>query len=196
VSCLHLPSHLDHIGGKARDVAGQLEDRRTLALEGGTNFGIAGDITCARQRLMLPRPRRFALILFERGEARDQQAGRAVRTEAKIGVVEPSRCRRAGEPRIEPLREARVSLRRDIGIRRARLDIVQEHQVEVRNVPELLATELAVANHGEARRHAGLLHLRPTTCKRRGENDIRERRQMIGESFDAETSTQVLREQP
>lgn len=104
---------------------------------------------------MLPRPRAFALVVGEAGEARDQQALRPIGTQAHIHVVQTAGAGDGAQQRNDLLREACEPAR---GIQRTRAvglcvgcGVVQEHEVEVGPEAKLLAAEAAVTEHGEAR---------------------------------------------
>jgi len=88
-------------------------------------------------------------------------------------------------------REARIGFRRAlVGV------VVEEDEVEVGGVAELLAAELAVGDHREARPLAvSRRHLRPDRAERGVEHQIRRLRKMVGEPLDGEQAREVLREQ-
>src|SRR5918999_5362251 len=93
---------------------------------------------------MFPHPGAFLLVARECGDGRDQQSRGAARPELEIGLEENSRRRAAGEPGVQPLRKPRVDLWRLL----VRI-VVEKDDVEVGGVAELLAAELAVADHRE-----------------------------------------------
>src|SRR5206468_124289 len=75
------------------------------------------------------------------------------------------------------------------------IDVVQEDEIEVGRVAQLLAAQLSVTDDGEARDGSVRADLRPASRKRRVEDDVGERGQMIGEPLDGERATQILRQQ-
>jgi hypothetical protein len=63
-----LAAHFDDVGAQRVAVARQAHEGLALGLERGADRRVARDKTCAGQRLMLPRPRLFALVTAEGGE--------------------------------------------------------------------------------------------------------------------------------
>ena len=111
-----------------------------------------------REGLMLEHPGLGALIRLECVQPTDQQAGRAIRPQPQIGLVQDAGGGEAGQPGVDALSQARVVL---CGVRV--LVVVQEDQIEVRGVAQLLSAQLAVADDGEARRaRGGACAVRPT----------------------------------
>ena len=192
---VHLAPHLDDIRGEARAVTRQTQNSDALRFERRADCGIAADEACAGQRLVLPRPRGFALVFAEGRKTRHQQAGSAVGTQAKIGVVEPTRCSRAREPGVQTLREPRIPLDCAIGIRRVRFDVVQEHEIEVGRVAQLFSAELAVADDGKARTGLAAAQMGPASCERRVEDGVGERGEMVRETLDSQRAAQILCQQ-
>ena len=91
-ACILL-AHLDDVGGELGRIARQAQDRVALGLERRADARVAGDEARARQRLVLPRPRRARA---GSGETRrgSTPAGRSRRRAAGAG-----RCRTARPPR-------------------------------------------------------------------------------------------------
>src|SRR6185369_4669887 len=76
-----LAPHFDDIRGERDGIAWHANDRLALRFERRADRGVAGDEARPGQRLMLPRPRTFALITPERGERGDRETGSAVGTQ-------------------------------------------------------------------------------------------------------------------
>jgi hypothetical protein len=151
----HSPAHVDDVRGEPLAIAWQAQHAYARGLEGRADARITGDEACARQRLVLPRPRLLALVALERAGARDEEAGRTVGPQPQVRFVQAPGARRAREPRVDSLRKTRVTLGCDVATRARRLGVMEEYDVEVRHVPELLSAELAVTDDREARRRRG-----------------------------------------
>ena len=113
---VHPAPHIDDVDSELRDVARQAEEGIALLVERRADGRVAGDEARARQRLVLPRPGGLALIFAKCGETRDQKPRRAIRPQPQIGFVELPRGRDAGQPRVEPLGEARVAQERSVAV--------------------------------------------------------------------------------
>src|ERR1700761_7641020 len=110
-----------------------------------------------KQRLMLPRPGILLLVLSERADARYQQPTLPAGAQPDIHFIESSRTRMHGEQVNTPLREPNeehlvIDRTRPVSLLPLTARIVQEHQVEVRRVPQLHATQLAVTQRGDSDR--------------------------------------------
>ena len=84
----HLAAHVGDVGRERARVARQAQDRFAFRLERRAERGVAGHEARAGERLVLPRPRVFALVFAEGREARHEQAGRAIGPQPQVGVVE------------------------------------------------------------------------------------------------------------
>ena len=142
---------------------------------------------------MLPDPGVLLLVARERLDRGHQQPGSAAWPQPQVGVEQHAGRGAAGEPVVEALREPRVRLGRLL----VRI-VVQKDDVEVRGIAELLAAQLAVADHRKARRAFEMpaAQLAPDLLQRDREKQVRQRGQVVGEPLDAEQPGQILREQP
>ena len=192
MSVAHPEAHLHHVPRQPGRIARQSQDRLAFGLERLADRRVPGDEAGARQRLVLPGPGLRVLVLPEARERGHHQPGRAVGSQPQVGVVELTRAGRAGQPGDDALRQARVAL----GSRVVARVVVDENDIEVRGVAQFLAAELAVADDREPRRRRiGAAHLRPDGLQRGVEDDVGQRRQVIGEALDREPAGDVLREQ-
>src|SRR5260221_14590811 len=158
-------------------------------LEFPAHAPVAGGEARARQRLVFPGPGALFLIAPERRDQRDQQAGSAARAQREIGLEENARRGAAGEPVVEALREARIDFAGALV-----LVVVEKDDVEIRGIAELLAAELAVRDHGEARRVLAVAgtQVAPHLADRLLEHRVGKRREVIGEPLYGEPAGEVL----
>src|SRR5262249_45477205 len=103
-----------------------------------------------QQRLVLPRPCFFLLILGEGLDVGNQQAAFAAGTQADVDLVEPARGRMHSEQVNDPLREPHeehLIIDRPVSTSFLALAarVVQKDQIEIGRVAELHSPELAVA---------------------------------------------------
>jgi hypothetical protein len=104
---------------------------------------------------MLPGPRVFALVAFECVDASHEESAFAVRSQAHIHLVEPTRRRMHREEMHDTLPQ---SQEKDSVVERTRgrslLDfaarIVQKDQIEIGAISELQPSQLAVAGNGDS----------------------------------------------
>ena len=190
---VHALAHREHFLRQRGGVARPTQDRVADRLERSADLRVAGAEARARQRLVLPRPRpTFSWYCAKRLDRGHQQPGSPDRAAARRSVSNSTPRRGArGEPVVEALREPRVVLRRAlVGV------VVEEDQVEVGGVAELLAAELAVGDHREARLLAvARAQLRPAQLQRHAEHAVGERGQVVGELLHREQAGEVLRQQ-
>ncbi len=170
----HLVAHLAHLAGQswllpllgqyiAAD-AGKLGNDGVIAIDG------AGPHQC----LMLPGPRLVLLILLVGRQRRHQQAGVAGGAQPHIDLVENAGWGAGAEQVQDPLGEAQIELAAVDGLAAICVAVgvaaMQKHQIEIRAVAQLDATQLAIGHHREtalaAQRHLGrhpvaLAHLGP-----------------------------------
>ncbi|MNN43944.1 hypothetical protein D3C81_1582100 [compost metagenome] len=95
-----------------------------------------------------------------------------------------------GHPRNEALRQLGVQARRFLVV-----VVEEENDVEVRDITEFLAAQLAIRDDGEFRhvavaRRDGL----PDGLHGGGDDDVGQLRQVVGQLFHAEVARQVLRQ--
>ena len=189
---VHLFAHREDFAGELAGIARAGEDPDADRFERFADLRVPRAVARAGEGLVLPGPGRFLLIFREGLDRRDEQPRLARGTQAQVGVEERARSGARGEPVVHALREARVVLGRAL----VRV-VVEENEVEVGGVPEFLAAELAVADHGEARRLAVPgPDLLPHVGNGHAQGDIGKQRQVVGEALDGEQARQVLRKQP
>ena len=85
----HARAHRHHVFAQLRSVAFARQGGGAHLLEPGRQRCVAGHAARAHQGLMLPGPGPLALVVAVAGQARDQQALAAVRTQAHVDVVQP-----------------------------------------------------------------------------------------------------------
>ena len=104
---------------------------------------IAGDRPRAHQRLVLPHPRVVVLILLERGERTHHRAGPTGRTQARVDVVQRAGMRARGEHVQQTPHHA---VQETVVLR---VEVVQEHDVEVGARAQFETAEFAEADDRE-----------------------------------------------
>ena len=149
----HLLAHRPHFVEQRLQVARRGEHGAAHRLEARRQPLDAGAPARARQRLVLPGPRRVAaaagLVVLERRHRRDQQAGVAVRPERRVDVEQLAGGGAHRQPGDELADEGAVDLGRLVGLGLG--IVVDEDDVEVAAVAELLAAELAVGDDRQLR---------------------------------------------
>ena len=131
------------------------------------------------------------LVVAEGIDRNGEQAGVAVRAQAQVGLEQDAGRGLARQPGVQALAEAGiVFFGIGVGV------VVEVNQVEVRDVAEFLAAQLAVADDGEFRRRAMPLPDRPPAQRERFLNDdVGQFGEVVGQRLDGLQSGQVLRQQ-
>ncbi len=116
---------------------------------------IAGHRARMQQRLVLPGPGFLELVAAEGLDAGHQHAALARGPQPHVDLVQPAGSRMHGQQVDQPLRVAQeehlvVHRRRGIGFLLLTGAVMQEHQVQVRTIAQLVATELAVGQRRDA----------------------------------------------
>ncbi len=188
---MHLLAHREHFRAELDAVAALAEELAADLLEGGADGRIAGDEAGAGQRLVLPHPGVFELVLAEGFQRTDDEAGVAVRPQPQVGLEQDA----GGGARRQPGVEARAELGIDGASLRRRI-VEQVDEIEVGSVAEFLAAKLAIADHREGRLFAvpgeqfapGQLDAAP-------DEDVGEFREVVGELLHGEQPGDVLCEE-
>ncbi|MNT15031.1 hypothetical protein D3C72_1500630 [compost metagenome] len=143
----HLLAHGHHFAlERAVFRAFLAQDRVADALEMLADGGVAGAKARARERLVLPHPGRAALVALERLHAGDQHARGAVGAQGDVDVEQNAGRGVRGHPGNEALRQLGVQARRFLVV-----VVEEENDVEVRDITEFLAAQLAIRDDGEFR---------------------------------------------
>ena len=169
-------AHLAHVLGDIAFRAGDRLDDGGLDVTG--EACVAGDDAGARQRHLLPGLGLVGLVGAEGGKLRRHRPLVARRAQAHVDVVELAGARRRGQGGDEPLRQTgeilhRMELARAVRVRRRRVEIIDQHEVEIGRRRHLARAELAQRDDDGARpRHAAVLdgELLAHRVKRRGED--------------------------
>ncbi len=139
----HAATHIDDRPAQLGAIANATQDVATDAIERGTDFLVAGHRSRAHQRLMLPDPCVVGLILLEGRERTHHRARLTRRPQARVDVVQ-----RAGvRARRENVQQTTHHTMQEAVV--LRVEVVQEHDVEVRTRAEFESTELAEADDRE-----------------------------------------------
>ena len=191
----HALAHGLHLLQQQAELARRGQHRASHGLDPWRERRRPGAPACARDGLVLPGPGGVAaalsLVTLEGGDGGDEQPRVAIGPQRGVDVEQLAGRGAQGEPADELSREGGVDLGRAVGVGLVGV-VEQKHDVEVGAVAQLLAAELAVGDHGEARVVAvALLQVLPGPADGAVERGVGERREVVGHLLDAQFAVDV-----